>query len=418
MADMKKVVYTLQVDGYSPEITEITLPLLEAYAKKIGAEFVVINKRKFPLWPIPCEKFQIAELAERNQADWHIFFDADSLIHPDMFDVTAVVGKGVTLSVGTDFSPARFEPDKYFHRDGRWIGKGNWCMVGSDWVAQDLWRLPTDLTAKEIAAKIHPTAEERLFGVTPEHLVDDYIVSRNIARFGLKHMLVPDICRDVGASWQVYHHYLKTIEQKVMEMRQALTLWGISAYTIPKPEIEGWMSSVELNALYNLAAQMKSVVEVGSWKGRSTHALASACKGVVIAVDHFNGTTSELDTTHAEAKDGNIEDQFRHNTRGFKNISVLKMDSLQAALRFIPGAVDMVFIDGDHSYEAVKADIEAWAKVPSVCLCGHDINEVGVKKALFDLGIPYKVLAGSIWIAWKDKLNRDLSSAKEVGSAG
>jgi len=397
---MKKVLYSLDVGGYAPEITEITFPIFREYAAKIGADFQVIGERKFPDFPPVYEKFQIWDLAGKNGADWHLFFDADALIHPDMFDVTAVVGKGVTLSVGTDFAPTRFEPDEYFLRDGRWIGKGNWCLAASDWCL-DIWRPLEDLTLEEAVSRIHPTADERAFGIRAEHLIDDYVVSRNIARFGLKHMLIPDICRDVGASWQVWHNYKATIEEKAVAMRQALIAWGVSAYRMPSPEIEGWMSPGELGALYNLAAQMKTVVEVGSWKGRSTHALASGCRGLVVAVDHFQGSPSERETTHAAAKHEDIYAAFKRNTEGFKNLSVLKTDSLEAAGRFKPGDVDMVFLDGEHTYEAAKADIEAWARIPKVCLCGHDINEAGVKQALAELGVPYKILAGSIWIAWK-----------------
>ena len=42
---MKKVIFTLSVDDYSPEITEITFPLMRYYARKIDAEFRIITER-------------------------------------------------------------------------------------------------------------------------------------------------------------------------------------------------------------------------------------------------------------------------------------------------------------------------------------------------------------------------------------
>ena len=45
---------------------------------------------------------------------------------------------------------------------------------------------------------------------------------------------------------------------------------------------------------------------------------------------------------------------------------------------------DFVFIDADHSYEAVKKDILAW-KGRTSFLCGHDYGHPGVKQACHEL---------------------------------
>jgi len=53
---------------------------------------------------------------------------------------------------------------------------------------------------------------------------------------------------------------------------------------------------------------------------------------------------------------------------------ILRMTSLEAAAKCAPASLDLVFIDGDHSYEAVRADIKAWLPTlkPSGVLAGHD----------------------------------------------
>ena len=58
----KKTIFTLNVDGYSPEITDITYPLIKRYAKHIDADLHIIKDRKFPDWPVTYEKLQIYEL--------------------------------------------------------------------------------------------------------------------------------------------------------------------------------------------------------------------------------------------------------------------------------------------------------------------------------------------------------------------
>ena len=226
---MKKTLYTLAVDGYEPEITEITFPLLKHYADKIGADFYVIEDRKFEGLPPVYEKFQIWDLSREHGNDWNIFFDADALIHPDFFDVTSVIGKDMTVSYGTDFVPVRFTPDKYFLRDRRWIGKGNWCLIASDWCT-DIWHPLDDITFEEAVLNIHPTTLEIASGVIrPEHLIDDYLVSRNIARYGLKHVLIPELMASFpNAAVPFFHQYLVPAEKKVVILRQKLKEWGVS----------------------------------------------------------------------------------------------------------------------------------------------------------------------------------------------
>lgn len=53
---------------------------------------------------------------------------------------------------------------------------------------------------------------------------------------------------------------------------------------------------------------------------------------------------------------------------------MMRMDSLTAAIYIKDGSLDFAFIDANHTYDAVKADIHAWwPKVRSGgILCGHD----------------------------------------------
>lgn len=57
-----------------------------------------------------------------------------------------------------------------------------------------------------------------------------------------------------------------------------------------------------------------------------------------------------------------------------KRRHVLRLLSMDAAQQIEDGSLDFVFIDGDHSYSAVSADIRTWLpKIKSGgSLCGHD----------------------------------------------
>lgn len=181
---MKKAVFTLDVNKYAPKITRITRPWLGHYAKKIGADLVVIDKRKFPNFPPVYEKLQIHELGRGY--DWSIFFDADCLIHPDLFDITTHLNKDTVLQFSHDLADVRFKSDIYFQRDGRHIGCGGWLSVVSD-LCLDFFKPLDDITFEEALANISVINNEKLVEVSSDHLIDDYVTSRNLARYGLKH---------------------------------------------------------------------------------------------------------------------------------------------------------------------------------------------------------------------------------------
>jgi hypothetical protein len=102
--------------------------------------------------------------------------------------------------------------------------------------------------------------------------------------------------------------------------------------------------------------------------------------------------------------------------------NVIRLSSPGAAMAFADASVDAVFIDGDHSYEAVKADIEAWwpSVKPGGWLGGHDIFHTdkrfdfsGVDRAVQEfsehIGIPFEFDAedgagiplGAVWFVRK-----------------
>jgi len=227
---IKKTIYTVNIGDYAPEICALTYPLIQAYARKIGADFHVIRQRKFPDWPVVYEKLQVHELAKEHGNDWNICIDGDALVNPEMFDITDFLQKSTICHNGRDMAGIRWKYDHYFRRDGRHIGSCNWFTVASDWCL-DLWRPLDDLTLDQALANINITIGERNSGMChTEHLIDDYTLSRNIARFGLKVQTVHDICAQLG--WRgpggqpvspfLFHKYTISSEQKVREMLMIL----------------------------------------------------------------------------------------------------------------------------------------------------------------------------------------------------
>lgn len=140
--------------------------------------------------------------------------------------------------------------------------------------------------------------------------------------------------------------------------------------------IQGWMSIKELNWLYQQAKKCDTILEIGSWKGRSTHALLSWCKGQVTCVDTFQWSVADKgDLTVSMAEKEDIFEQFEENTKEFKDkLRVFTWTSEDAALRmdYDHEMFDMVFIDWTHTEEAVRQDIALWKDKAKMIICGHD----------------------------------------------
>ena len=163
--------------------------------------------------------------------------------------------------------------------------------------------------------------------------------------------------------------------------------------------ISGWMSEQELNWLHESSKKMACVVEIGSWKGRSTYALLTGCKGHVRAIDHWKGNAG-VKEMEREVNGDNIYQEFLKNVGNFPNLIVERGESKEIADKYPGWTFDMIFIDAGHTYEEVKRDIKIWLPKTKKLICGHDYDFPEVKKAVDEL-LGTVATCGSIWYQYK-----------------
>jgi hypothetical protein len=123
------------------------------------------------------------------------------------------------------------------------------------------------------------------------------------------------------------------------------------------------------------------MAEVVSWLGNGStqvflRALEPFSDAELHCIDTWRGNANvqrHLDIVQQYDVYGTFLDNVARSGTATKMLPT-RMDSLTATATFGNGSFDLVFIDADHSYEAVKADISAWrSKVkPGGILCGHD----------------------------------------------
>ncbi len=153
--------------------------------------------------------------------------------------------------------------------------------------------------------------------------------------------------------------------------------------------VQGYLHEIEGYALFALAARGPgegAIVEIGSFMGRSTCWLAagtqSASREKVVAVDHFTGSPEhQPGASHAVkeiADEGTTYRRFQENVRaaGLEEwVEARRAGSLEAVKNW-KGPIRLLFIDGDHSYEASRADFDAWTPhlVSGGVVALHDVG--------------------------------------------
>lgn len=157
--------------------------------------------------------------------------------------------------------------------------------------------------------------------------------------------------------------------------------------------IAGWLAEEEGYFLYRLARDgegVGEVVEIGSWMGRSTAWLAAGSKDAarerVHAVDTFTGS-AEHQGLAVIKNEGTTYHLFAENLERvglFDHVEPVMASSFDAERRWDGKPIRLLFIDGDHSYDAVRADFESWSRhvIVSGVIVFDDVidNWPGVKR--------------------------------------
>jgi len=175
--------------------------------------------------------------------------------------------------------------------------------------------------------------------------------------------------------------------------------------------IQGWFDYEDvfdeiIEKLSSRSATKIKIVEVGAWLGKSTFYLVDhyGKKAEIYTVDTWRGSHEELNTTHHLATTRDIFVDFMKNMRiHIGRFTPLRLLSTDAAEIFDDNSIDFIFIDGDHSYDAVRSDLIAW--VPKLTtngiIAGHDYrsSKPGVKAAVDEFfGRRNIVTKGRSWI--------------------
>ena len=156
--------------------------------------------------------------------------------------------------------------------------------------------------------------------------------------------------------------------------------------------------------------------EVGVWRGRNSAALLAAFPDLTLTmVDAWSADGWEGDNRLGGLPQAEFDDARREAievTEFAADRRIIRPGWSHRVAEFVPDdSMDFVFIDADHRYEAVRADIAAWR--PRVrrggILCGHDYfsprnakGQWGVKRAVDEWAAESGIVvefAETVWVA-------------------
>lgn len=177
-------------------------------------------------------------------------------------------------------------------------------------------------------------------------------------------------------------------------------------------KMTGWFDLAEAIAIQMAVKQLPNgaqVVELGCFQGKSSVAIASVLppEGRLFCVDMFRGMILQPGQVKPP-----IEEVIRINVTAFENniekfgvkekVDFVVMSTTEAANKFEANSIDLLFIDADHSYEGVMADLQNWypkLKAGGWLFCddyGVE-NFPGVARAIKSFGLQGEVVAPSLW---------------------
>ena len=134
--------------------------------------------------------------------------------------------------------------------------------------------------------------------------------------------------------------------------------------------------------------EIKSAVEIGTYKGKFAETLCRLIPGIDLSVvDSWKVYKGYKDYGENDLEDIAYEDTIKRSKKhGFK---IIKGWSMDAVNQFEDESLDYVFIDGNHDFAHVVEDVSAWSKKVKKggIVSGHDFfrnhhKRFGVKEAI------------------------------------
>jgi predicted O-methyltransferase YrrM len=160
-------------------------------------------------------------------------------------------------------------------------------------------------------------------------------------------------------------------------------------------EVPGWFPDTNAAAFWAVIRDCapKTVVEIGSYLGRSTVLLGKAMKTFsgedarLISIDPHTGDRQQLERLHIPVSPTLPLFRVHIEGAGLADMVDVRVGTSDSVAVDWTDPIDLLFVDGWHSYEAVRSDIRNWTRhlTADGLVCFDDFGHYSdVRQAVLD----------------------------------
>ena len=155
--------------------------------------------------------------------------------------------------------------------------------------------------------------------------------------------------------------------------------------------VKSHLTIMERVKLMKLSKNAETICEIGSYIGASACCFGASTKrqgfGKIICIDTWKNDAMSEGKRDTFKEFQNNTNEYRHFIIPIRGWSTKVIDSVKE----ITGTLDILFIDGDHAYEGVKADWDTYKAIlkKGTIVMFHDYGWAeGVKKVVHEDVMP------------------------------
>ena len=180
------------------------------------------------------------------------------------------------------------------------------------------------------------------------------------------------------------------------ETKPSLLAFESLAWECPFLPDSAWLEHIPFAFFATELAAPRTIVELGTHHGASYFAFCHAVRQLGLNTSCFAVDTWEGDVQAGAIDQSEYEAVVRHNATKYASFSTLIRSTFEEArTQFADGSIDLLHIDGLHTYEAVSHDFRTWRAALSSrsVLLLHDTNvrqgDFGVRRLFDELSREY-----------------------------